>query len=216
MTFGDQRELDVKLLIDSGAGLSLLLHTNTHPNLDLPDKIIRSKFGMGLGGDLEGFLGRTQKLAFGDLNMQELSTYFQDLPERLDSNQINNRNGLIGNEILSRFVVIIDYIHGNIYLRPNRKFKKKFKFDRSGLLLARSGKNLEHFVIFSVVPNSPADEAGLKVGDLVTWCNGWPSSFYSLEGITRKFKKRVGKKIKLKVIRDGKKMEFRFRLRNII
>jgi hypothetical protein len=214
--FADKTELEVKLLLDTGASLPLMLHTNTHPNLDLPEKIIRSKLAIGLGGNLEGFIGRTQNLFFKDVKIQETTTYFQDLPDTIDSVQINSRNGMIGNEILSRFVIILDYINGKVYLKPDKKFKKKFKFDRSGLLLARSGKRMEQFVVYSVIKDSPADQAGIQVGDIITWCNGWPSSFYTLEGISRKFKKRVGKKIKLKVERDNQKMEFKFKLRNII
>ncbi|MCH2082742.1 MAG: aspartyl protease family protein [Saprospiraceae bacterium] len=214
--FADQTELEVKLLLDTGASLPLMLHTNTHPNLDLPEKIIRSKLAAGLGGDLEGFIGRTQKLFLKDVVLQETTTYFQDLPDAIDSIQINSRNGIIGNEILSRFVVIFDYINEKVYLKPAKKFKKKFKFDRSGLLLARSGKRMEHFVVYSVIKDSPAEKAGIQVGDVIIRCNGWPSSFYTLEGISRKFKKRVGKKIKLKVQRDNQKLEFKFKLRNII
>lgn len=214
--FADQTELKVKLLLDTGASLPLMLHTNTHPNLNLPEKIIRSKLAIGLGGDLEGFIGRTQNLFLKDIVLQETTTYFQDLPDAIDSLQINSRNGIIGNEILSRFVIILDYINEKVYLKPDKKFKKKFKFDRSGLLLARSGKRMEQFVIYSVIKDSPADHAGIQVGDVITWCNGWPASFYTLEGISRKFKKRVGKKITLKVKRDNQKMEFKFKLRNMI
>ncbi len=208
--------LETKLLLDTGASLPVLLYTNTHSQLQLPEKIIRSKLAMGLGGELEGFIGRSQKVTIGEEYLRDVTTYFQELPKAADSLQLNDRDGILGNEILSRFTVIIDYMNSEIHLRPGRKFRKKFKYDRSGILLARAGEKLEQFVIYDIVKGSPADKAGLQIGDIITWCNGWPAIFYSLEGITNKFKKRIGKKIRLKVERDEVKMEFKFRLKDLI
>lgn len=51
----DTTSVPVKLLIDTGAGLALLLHTDTHPDLELPEQVILGQVGMGLGGAIEGF-----------------------------------------------------------------------------------------------------------------------------------------------------------------
>ena len=37
----------------AGASLSLLLHTDTHPDLVLPEKFVKGSVGKGLGGNLE-------------------------------------------------------------------------------------------------------------------------------------------------------------------
>ncbi|HJW30316.1 MAG TPA: aspartyl protease family protein, partial [Saprospiraceae bacterium] len=50
--------VEVDLLIDTGAGVPLLLHNNSNPALHLPTTYIKGKLGMGLGGYLEGYIGR--------------------------------------------------------------------------------------------------------------------------------------------------------------
>lgn len=216
--FGDTTNARVKLLFDTGANLALLLHTKTHPNLNLPEQVVRSQFGIGLGGGMSGFVGRLQHLRVNeDIQLHNIVTTFQELVPGIDSAYLNNRNGLIGNKILDRFDFVIDYIRGKCYVRPNkRKLKKEFQFDKSGILLAASGLYLTEYIVFGVVPGSPAEEAGVKVGDRIMKVNCWPASFYSLEGLTRKLQGKTGKKIRLKIRRDGEKIKLSFLLRDLI
>jgi hypothetical protein len=214
--FGDSTNADLKLLLDTGANLPLLLHTNTHPNLNLPEEVIRSQFGRGLGGELRGFVGRLQELQLQGYTFNNVVTTFQDISPELDSAYLNNRNGLVGNPMLSRFSLIIDYIREKCYIKPNRDFDEDFRFDRSGLLLAASGIHLDDYIVYGVVPGSPAEEAGIQVGDEIVKVNWWPVGFYSLQGLTRKLQGRVGKKIRLKIKRKDEKFKVRFRLRDLI
>jgi hypothetical protein len=68
--------LDLKLLIDSGAALPLLLHANSHSSLEIPENVITGKLGVGLGGSIEGFMGRIKTLSFSDFNFSEIITSF--------------------------------------------------------------------------------------------------------------------------------------------
>lgn len=209
-------ESDLKLLMDTGASLTLLLHTDTDPNLELPPSVIRASLGMGLGGTIEGFMGRVQHFEFGDFVFDNMGTNFQEIIERSDSTYLNDRNGILGNQILSRFTVIIDYVRGKVYLSPNKEFKRKFLYDKSGLAVAGSGIDFNTFTIFYVVPGSPADEAGLKVGDEIRTLNKIPTSFLSLSDVVRKFHGKKGKKIKMKIKRGDETIQVFFRLRDLI
>ncbi len=203
--------------MDTGAGLSLLLYTNTDSMLTVPEKVIPSNIGMGLGGYLEGYLGRIKTLDLGAVRINEPITNFQELPmELLDTTYLNDRNGIIGNEFLSRFTVILDYIHGKAYFAPMQGFDRKFKYDRSGLVVSASGPNLNQFTVFYIVPESPAEEAGLQKGDELKWINGVPALLFTLDGINKKFRKRIGKKIRLVVERDEERLKFIFRLQELI
>jgi len=207
----------IKLLIDSGAGLTLLLYTDTHPALDLPERIVRGNIGKGLGGNLEGFIGRFHELSLGDeFKLNNLVANYQEIYEYMDTSEINNRNGLIGNLILNRFDVIIHYHKQLLYLKPNKKYKRKFKFDRSGLMFLASGADLNTYTVSFVVPGSPADEAGILRGDRVRKVNWLPVSYLSLADLTRKLQGKVGNEIRMVIIRDGEKLKKRFRLREII
>ena len=131
---------DVKLLVDTGASLALMLYTSSHPDLAVPDRSIRTKLGMGLGGYIEGFLGRLEQFTLGQYDLGGVVTNFQDVMPILDTVYLNDRNGIVGNQILQRFDIIIDYIQGKAYIAPNRNFKRKFQYDRSGPFLRSRGR----------------------------------------------------------------------------
>ncbi|NRB61532.1 MAG: aspartyl protease family protein [Saprospiraceae bacterium] len=214
----NQQTIETKMLMDTGAGLSLLLYTNTDSLLRLPEKVIPSPLGFGLGGTLNGYLGRVQNfdLLPPTLILDEPITHFQALSDRADSVYLNNRNGIIGNKLLEHFSIILDYIDENIYVRPIQDLSKDYDFDRSGLVLSAFGANLNKFTVFYVIPDSPADKVGLQKGDRITSINGLPSNFFNMEGMMRKFSKKEGKKIKVKVRRGDEKLKLNFTLRNLL
>ena len=82
--------------------------------------------------------------------------------------------------------------------------------------LIASGSNLNHFLVQNVLEQSPAAEAGLQKGDQVLSINRWNCRFYDLSHLNRKFQKKVGKKIRLKIKRNGEKKVYHFRLRDLI
>jgi len=206
----------MKLLIDTGANMTLLLHNDTDSTIVLPSKLIPGKLGDGLGGFIEGYLGRIHSLSLGDFTFSNITTHFQELPPKLDYGHINNRNGILGNGVLSRFNCIYAPFQRTLYLKAEKKYNKGFKFDRSGLTLIASGIELNDYSITNVIVGSPAAEAGLQKGDKLHRLNGLPARFFSLEVIAWKFQKRVGKRYKIVIKRNGKKKKFVFRLRDLI
>lgn len=206
----------LKYLMDTGASVALMMYTITDTLLQLPEQFIRSNIGMGLGGFIEGFVGRTPSIDLGATTMREVVTNYQDFLPTMDSAYFNKRNGLIGNQILSRFTVIVDYIRGKVYVEPTSKASKRFRYDRSGLALVASGPNLEDVTVFAVTPETPASEAGMQKGDIIKRINGVPTAFTGLQGVINRLKKRPGKRMKLTVERDGERRKVRFRLRDLI
>jgi hypothetical protein len=213
-----QQNISLKLLMDTGASLSLLLYTSADSLLQLPDELIRTSIGHGLGGTIEGYVGRTASLTVGDDQMTNVITSFQDISEdyQLDSTFLNNRSGIMGNVVLSRFYIIIDYISEQVYLKPNRDFSKAFSFDRSGLSVVASGIQLNHFSILNVIAGSPADEAGIQKGDEIRMLNGVPATLLGLESISRVLRKKAGKRIRLLIRRDNERFYTEFYLRDLI
>ncbi len=206
----------IKLLLDTGAALPLLLFNNTHPLVHPPGNAITSNIGMGLGGYLAGYIGRIEGLQMGNFQQKGIVTYFQALDTSLDLSYLNNRNGLIGNIVLSRFFVILDYQGAALYLKPSKTYPKIYVFDRSGLQLIAGGTALNKFIVQGVAPNSPAAEAGFAPGDRILKVGFWPASFYGLDDIQKVLKKAPNKKITLTIRRDGQKMRKTLVLRDLI
>jgi hypothetical protein len=213
---GNDTTVQTKLLMDTGASIALLLYTDTHTGLKIPEKVIRSALGRGLGGVIYGYLGRVKSVKFSTFPFDEVLTNFQEIPIVEDSTYMNERNGIIGNQLLDRFTIIIDYIHNRIFVQPNPYFKKKFEFDRSGLFLTASGASLSKFIVFDIVPLSPAAKTGILPGDEIKNVNGVPASFYKLQDLMQKFRGKVGKKINMVIIRNGERMKMEMVLENLI
>jgi len=215
-TLMNGQSVDLKLLVDTGAGLPLLLHNNTHPSLELPDQYILGKLGIGLGGYIEGYMGRTNQLSIEDIAFDNVLTSFQDISEAVTMGTIWPRNGLIGNQLLLRFDVIIDFVKEEMYLKPKSRINRKFKMDKSGLILIAIGPDLNNFMVQGTIAGSPADNAGVLQGDRLVKINGLPAKVFSLDHIHRKLQKRTGKTVKLVVYRNRQTVKLRFELRDLI
>lgn len=207
-----------RMLIDTGAGLYVLLHSGLHPeDQELPQRIISTPIAHGLGGEVDGNVGRAKSLSLGEQSLDNVVTYFQQLdPDSVDTQQALYRDGLLGNSLLKRFNLTIDYVREQVYLYPTTRWKRKITFDRSGLLISATGPQLNRFIISGVLPDSPAAEAGLQVGDRIKRINGLSTDFSSLAQLQRKLEKRAGKKTKLLIRRVNTPMEVVFRLRDLI
>ena len=212
----DGTQTKVKLLVDTGASLALLFNLGTHPEIQLPENAVPGNIGKGLGGYLEGYLGFVDSLFISDLIIEGVPVNYQELLPEMDTSFLNGRNGILGNQIMEKFTIIIDYIRGDFYLKPNKYFDREFEKDRSGLTLIATGPSLSEFIIQYVQPGSPGAEAGLQEGDQILKVNWLPRGLLGLGDITHIFSKKPGKKIKLKIKREGKRIKTSFILRDYI
>lgn len=214
--FGGQEPDSLTYLMDTGAGVSAMFHNNTHESIKIPEKVISGNLGSGVGGFIKGYIGRLETFWIGPYSFNHVISSFQELDSTLLAQAAIHRNGIVGNQLLSRFDLTIDYTRKKAYLRPNGNFKKEFNVDRSGIFLIASGAKLTQYYIQEVLQDSPAMEAGLQSGDKIIAYNGVHHSFFSLSWLSRRFQKNAGKNVTLTVRRDGKKMKFSFKLRDLI
>jgi hypothetical protein len=196
----------VKLLLDTGAGLSLLLFNNTHPLLTPPPNSIKGTLALGLGGKLDGFIGKINALQLTEkIVFPNIITDFQDTGGLIDSSFAISRNGIFGERLLSRFDVIIDYINSRLYLKTNRNYKKPLEDDRSGLMIMAQGLSLNTYYINDVVPGSAANWADIRRGDEIVNVNHIPVSFLTIDDIYKKLRKKAGTRICITIMRNKRK-----------
>lgn len=206
----------VKFLLDSGAGLAVVIHPDTHPGLEVPENVIPGNIGMGLGGNLEGVLGLLPYLQLGETGLQDVPVHYQEVSGFIDSTFLNQRNGILGNKVLERYYVTFDYFRGILYLKPNRRFSKPFPINKSGMTVIATGPDLKTFMVQMVVTGSPSHQAGVVPGDLILSFNRQSFRFFDLDIIYRLLSRKEGKWIRLKLNRDGEKVICRFQLKKMI
>ena len=206
-----------RLLMDTGAGLSLLMHTYPQAlGADLPEQTIPAHIASGLGGTMLGSVGRSRVVNLADRRLDDVITYFQEV-DTVEMKFLNQREGILGNRILKRFTVVVDYVRQRVYLRAEgRAYKRKFTYDRSGISLLAGGDNLNKYSVSNVVPGSPADRAGIQVRDRLRAINGISTNLMSLESIVRKLEGKAGKRIRVRVYRGGRLQDYTFVLKDLI
>ena len=111
---------------------------------------------------------------------------------------------------------MIDYHRSLMYLKPTKKYNRNFAYDRSGIVTIASGQNLNRYEITNIVSNSPAEKAGLLPGDQLIRISGLPKIFMDLPTINKKFRGKIGKKVKIVIKRNGERKVFHFRLKDLI
>lgn len=194
-------KVKTRLLIDTGAALTALFHHNTDSLLNTSGLIVKGSLGKGLGGDIEGFSGRIHRLQFGDFNFNNLLSSFQEIDSLLLGPEKVVRNGLIGNMLLERFEVFIDFHEAKLYLKAKKNYNKDFEYDKSGMTVFAYGNTLNKYYVRYVTENSPASDADIRPGDIILKIGLFSYKWYSLRQINGVFSSRDGRRVKLKLKR---------------
>ena len=162
-----------------------------------------------------GQIGRINGFRLGKFSFQDVLTSFPE-DSAYNIQELNNRAGTLGGDILSRFTVIFDYGGKAIYLKKNQTYRDPFIYNKTGLVIVAVGDDLKTFKVVSVRKDSPAGAAGLMPGDVLLKVNGRKAKFLSLSHIINLFRAKDGRKIKLKIKRGDEEIKTSFRLQDII
>jgi hypothetical protein len=204
--------ITVKLLIDTGASLSLWIAPVADRKIVIPEKTVRSLLGQGLNGEISGVHGRVKRAEIGPYVFRNPIVSYPDSCCVSGLALNSSRHGSLGNDILRRFRVIFDFQGSALYLRPNKWFKTPFSYNRSGMDVEKPDPLIPVYSIFSIIPGSPADKAGLKPGDLIEYINYLPSFSLSLDDINNILYGDSGNLVLLRVDRNGDKLKVKFHL----
>ncbi|HEX4158900.1 MAG TPA: aspartyl protease family protein [Rhizomicrobium sp.] len=164
--------------VDTGARMSLSLSAPFAAAHDLYRGATAADAvtGWGIGGPSRSRVLRGQALSFGPETVErpvvEVST------DRAGAQADPSIAGNIGAGILKRYIVTLDYNHQTMYVKPvTVPVDDLDTFDRAGLWINQSA---EGFSVVDVMKGAPADQAGLKQGDVIVGVNGTPAASLKL------------------------------------
>jgi hypothetical protein len=168
LTIQDLQSKNYPMLIDIGAGLNLLFSERFAKEAGVLDPTRKTWItsGEGIGGQIELRLTLLRSLRIGPYRFKKIPITIFD-----DNNNVTNYPhwaGLIGNDLLRRFNIILNYPAAEIHLRPNRFYYDEFDYAYIGMELYLIDGRI---TIGFVASNSPAQEAGLEVGDEIVAIN---------------------------------------------
>jgi hypothetical protein len=205
----DGKVINARFLYDMGAGLNMMLSTDFLKDSSLlgRKRKLFPKVAEGLGGKIDMNMTVIKEIKIGPYKFRSVPIYvFDDI---YNVTSYPYLGGLIGNDILRRFNVILNYEHRDIYLVPNSHFTDPFDYSYTGIeLYFESGKIL----ISDVAKDSPAELAGIKEGDAVVAVNK------NFSQNLQQYKAAIqssGERIKLIISRDGQLKEFNFKVKTI-
>jgi hypothetical protein len=164
----DRRKMGFNYYFDTGAGLCLLLSDKFVKDsgilLSRRKPVITQAEGMG--GKLQMRLTLIKELKIGPYKFRSVPTYLYKDDYNVTSYPFTG--GLLGNDLLRRFNMILNYPNREIHLQPNSHFTEDFDYAYTGLgIYFVDGK----IMVEDVIAGSPADKAHFKVGDQVLAVN---------------------------------------------
>ncbi len=205
----DETAITSRFLYDMGAGVCMLLTKDFVADSSFIDKKKKRwiKEGEGLGGKIDMELTVMREVKLGPYRFRSVPVYIFD-----DENNVTSypyMGGLIGNDILRRFNVILNYARSDIYITPNTHYGDSFDYSYSGVELYF----LQGLIIVGdVAKGSPAEAAGIKEGDEVIAINNNFSQNLNQYKITLQ---APNEKVKLILRRDNLMLEIEFKVRSI-
>lgn len=197
--------------VDSGSGLALIVTKqyalNTGLEKEFP-KVVAMQIGRGLGGPIMGEAGRGRIFALGPYQ-------FENLPVSVTSSGVFASSDLAGNigvEILRRFTVTLDVPDSKLFLLPNADFSAPFSTNRAGIIVIPDGNQWK---VDSVVPGSPAAEAGVQDGDTLLTADGQSARALAADGLRAIWNGPSGSRVHLQLRRGTKTIAVDFVLRDL-
>ena len=172
-----------KFALDLGSRNSIAFTNHTSKKYNFANKIgfkipFYSEYA-GIGGTSSSFYFKSNSLTIAGFELNNVvMKYSID-----NSGALSKRKylGLLGNPILEKFDLILDYINNYLYLKPNSKFNNPFKFSTIGFSFVDRNQTKGAWIVTGMYKGSNAEKAGLKIDDKIIEVNNIKISSINLK-----------------------------------
>ncbi|PKG42937.1 aspartyl protease family protein [Psychroflexus sp. MES1-P1E] len=138
--FKDGTAKELVFLIDAGSSDAFWIFENK--DVVAPKNSFFDYIGYGLETVIEGMRSKAKSVQLGGYKLKEPRTAYLDSVSAELFTVDRYKDGILGAEVLRRFVTFFDYKNQNLYLKSNRSFNDNFNYDRSGLFLQYTGEEI--------------------------------------------------------------------------
>ncbi|MFX1702966.1 aspartyl protease family protein [Chitinophaga sp. CC14] len=166
------RTITNRYYFDTGAGMCLLLSSQFVNDSSVlqgkrrrTKKIIQTE-AQGLGGKMTMSLTTVNEFRIGNYSFRNVPTYVFD--DKSNVTAYPFLGGMIGNDLLRRFNITLNYGKKEIYMLPNTHFRDMFDYSYTGLIIYLIDGRVE---VTDIIKGSPAEKAGFKTGDIIMGIN---------------------------------------------
>lgn len=205
----DERAIVSRFIFDTGAGLSFLLSKDF-----VDDSTVFKKKRKLFPTQAEG-LGGKRLMEITVVKEIKIGPYkFKKVPVHVFNDDYNVTSypllgGIIGNDILRRFNVILNYPEQSIHLKPNSHFNESFDYAYTGLGIYLLDGEIR---VIDVMPNSPGDKAGFLPGDIIFSVESNVTK--NIQAYKTLFQNSLGR-VKVVIFRDQRPMVLTLDVRDI-
>jgi hypothetical protein len=206
----DENTITTRFLYDIGAGMNMIFSTDFVKDSALLSKKrkLYVKEAEGLGGKIDMSITVIKEVKLGPYRFRNVPVYIFD--DIYNATSYPYLGGLIGNDLLRRFNVVMNYDRREIHLLPNSHYQDQFDYAYTGLELYYLGGKI---LIGDVAERSPAEKAGFKEGDEVIAIDK------NFSGSLRQYKtvlQSVKGKVKFIIRREEELIEIELRVKSIL
>jgi hypothetical protein len=213
--FGKEEPIDAVFMLDTGVRMTTFNspYSMRHSLAAQSPRTTSGVVGFGIGGVSRGVIGRVRGIRIGSYTLENPVVDFST--DEQGALADTSFSGIVGADILSRFHLVLDYVRSSIILEKNRSFGAPFEFDMCGIRFVMEGEHFDVFKVFSVFGGSPAAEAGIEQGDLVTTIDGRRAGEFTRETL-REYLQRDGERVRLTIERGAERKDVTIRLRRLV
>jgi predicted aspartyl protease len=206
----DGKTITENFYFDTGAGLCLLLSDSfaTRSSVLKKDKILIATQAEGMGGKRPMQITVVDQVKLGPYKFKKVPAYvFKD---EFNVTSYPNTGGLLGNDLLRRFNVVLNYPSQVIHIRPNRSFSGAFDYSYTGLGIYKEN---DEIIVEDVIDGSPGDIAGFLPGDrIIAVENDFTRNIQAYRTILQE----ANSKVKIIVLRGSEAKQLTIKVRSIL
>lgn len=156
-----------KMMMDTGNTSPLMLFDFLLPDFQIKKPYIEEYIGRGFNGDVYGKRNRIRKAMLGGFTLDYPIVAYPDSNALFMTRIAKNRIGSVGNHVLQRFYVLIDYSKKAIYLRKNRKFGKPFLLNMAGIDVRHNGMIWRKELVKTALPKKEENQMKAEKGTTI-------------------------------------------------